>query len=337
MGTDAGFRGARLYKPRGAKGGQGRAGGDDCPREGCASGMAAKTVLITGCSSGLGKAAAERFCAVGWNVAATMRDVDCAAAREFANSPGVLVVPLDVMDGVSVASGVAAAIARFGGVDVLVNNAGVGVLGPLESVAPDALEWQFAINVLGPVRVMQALLPHFRARRAGLIVNVSSVLGRACLPLMSVYQGSKAALESMSETAAMELAPLGVRVKLLEPGGIRTSFFQRGIEGVKMDGQYAGMSRSWREVMQRNAAESFSTVEDVVDVLWKAVTDGEDRLRYVAGEDAESLLQMRKELDDEMYGAAMSRTFGILGEEEGAEATRKAESGNKQGLNDRQE
>ena len=196
-----------------------------------------KTILITGASSGIGLATAKHFQAAGWNVVATMRNPD--SVPELQSLDRLIVLPLDVTDLSSIQAAVNATLEQFGSLDVLLNNAGYGLVGPMEAVTPAQLERQFATNVYGPIYTMQACLPHFRERKAGLIMNVTSVGGRLALPFNSLYHGTKFALEGLSESLALELAPHGIQVKLIEPGGVRTDFAGRSLDwlqAARLDG-----------------------------------------------------------------------------------------------------
>jgi NADP-dependent 3-hydroxy acid dehydrogenase YdfG len=170
-----------------------------------------KTVLITGCSSGFGRATAQVFSNNGWNVVATMRDV--RGADDLANDHNMLVARLDVQDRSSIAEAVERAIECFGRIDALVNNAGFGLHGIFETSSPEKIQEQFDVNLFGVMNVTRALLPHFRANRGGTIVNISSGAGVFTLPLISLYCASKFALEGFSEALTYELAPLGITVK----------------------------------------------------------------------------------------------------------------------------
>ena len=181
-----------------------------------------QTVLITGASSGIGKAAAALFADRGWNVVATMRNPDDGA--DLAGPDNVLVSRLDLLDGDSISAAVGAGLERFGRIDVLVNNAGYGAYGPLEATPMSVIRRQFDVNLFGLVETIQKVLPAMREQRSGVIVNVSSVGGRMTYPLGSLYHGSKWAVEGLSEALHYELSTLGIRVKLVEPGGVNTDF-----------------------------------------------------------------------------------------------------------------
>lgn len=181
-----------------------------------------QTILITGASSGIGKATARLFADRGWNVVATMRNTEDGV--ELAARDNVFVATLDLLDSDSIATAVSSGIERFGAIDVLLNNAGYGAYGPLEATPMPVLRRQFDVNVFGLVETIKAVLPSMRAQGSGVIINVSSVGGRMTFPLGSLYHGSKWAVEGLSEALHFELAALGIRVKLIEPGGVNTDF-----------------------------------------------------------------------------------------------------------------
>ena len=179
-----------------------------------------KTVLITGCSSGIGEATAKYFAAQGWSVAATMRNP--AATESFKDVPNVKVVALDVTDKASVEKAVAETLSAFGQIDALVNNAGYGLFGPFELASDEAIARQFKTNVFGLFDVTRAVLPTMRAQHSGVIVNVSSIGGLTTFPMNSLYHATKFALVGFSESLSFELAPFGIQVKIVAPGGVAT-------------------------------------------------------------------------------------------------------------------
>jgi NAD(P)-dependent dehydrogenase (short-subunit alcohol dehydrogenase family) len=183
-----------------------------------------RTAVVTGTSSGFGRLTAEALAADGWRVYATMRDVAGrnAGAAGALRAKGIHVVELDVLSDASVASAADAILAEAGAPDVLVNNAGNAFFGMLEAFTPAAVERQYATNVVGPLRVNRAFLPAMRGRKAGLIVFVSSIVGRLVLPGGGVYGSSKFALEALAETASYELAPFGIDVAIVQPGAYPT-------------------------------------------------------------------------------------------------------------------
>jgi len=194
------------------------AAGTQAVATGFASGTA-KTALITGCSSGIGRAVATVFARNGWNVIATLREADGTAAKDLAAIDGVIVTRLDVQDPQSITRAIESGIHRFGNIDALINNAGFGLFGLFEATPPEKIQQQFDVNVFGVMAVARAVLPHFRKNKGGVIVNVSSGAGLFTLPMISLYCASKFALEGFSEALAYELASQNIGVKIVEPHG----------------------------------------------------------------------------------------------------------------------
>jgi NAD(P)-dependent dehydrogenase (short-subunit alcohol dehydrogenase family) len=269
-----------------------------------------QTILITGASSGIGKAAARHFQAQGWNVIATMRNRDDGS--EFFGTANVLVTALDVTKPETISAAVAGGLDRFGRIDVLLNNAGYGAYGPLEAFSMARIERQFDTNVIGLLAVTKAVLPHFRAQRSGTIVNISSIGGQMTFPLGTLYHGTKFAVEGLSEALHYELDPLGVKVKIIEPGMINTDFGGRSFEFAMDENlpEYAPTVAAMQTAMGTCSA-SPSEPEIVAEVIWSAVTDGSARLRYRAGADAEALLDARKAQTDETFIGTMKRNMGL--------------------------
>lgn len=271
-----------------------------------------KTILITGTSSGLGRATARYFQAKGWNVVATMRAPE--QESELTGLERVLVTRLDVQDTASIDTAVQAGLARFGRIDVLLNNAGYGAYGPLEATPAEKVRRQFEVNVLGLVATTQALLPHFRANRSGVIVNISSIGGRITFPLGTLYHGTKFAVEGLSEALQYELNPFGVRVKLVEPGGIQTDFGGRSLD-INNDtslAEYQPLFESVLRVLGPMMANG-SQPEQIAEVIYTAATDGTDKLRYEAGADAIQMLANRRAVDDATFFAGMQAQFASAG------------------------
>lgn len=271
-----------------------------------------KTILITGASSGIGKASARLFADKGWNVVATMRDPE--KQTELGQIPDILITRLDVLDLGSIRQAVDAGITRFGRIDALVNNAGYGQYGIFEAIPREKIQQQFDVNVFGVMDVTRALLPHFRANRAGMIVNVSSGAGIFTLPMISLYCASKFALEGFTEALAYELLPLNIGVKLVEPhGGVNeTSFSERSAKDSAIDpllSDYNEFSaRSVRAFANMSAARRISSA-DVAAMIHEAITDGSDRLRYLIGDDARGFIRARHEMTDHDYVNFMRSHF----------------------------
>jgi len=269
-----------------------------------------KTILITGSSSGLGRASAKLFQSKGWNVVATMRTPE--QETELATLDRTLVARLDVQDTASIQAAVEAGLAKFGRIDALLNNAGYGAYGPLEATQLDKIRRQFDVNVLGLLATTKALLPHFRTNRSGTILNVSSMGGRVTFPLGTLYHGTKFAVEGLSEALHYELGPIGVRVKIIEPGGIKTDFGGRSFDFSNDTalGEYQPLVQAVFGVFGP-MMEQASTPEAVAEVIYAAATDGTGQLRYVAGADAAQLLASRGATDDATFLAGMRAQFGL--------------------------
>lgn len=270
------------------------------------------TVLITGTSSGLGRATATLFQAKGWNVIATMRSPDADTA--LTRLDNTLVTRLDVQDEASIGSAITAGLAAFGRIDALVNNAGYGAYGPLETFSTARVRRQFDTNVLGLIATTQALLPHFRANRAGTIVNVSSVGGRIAFPLGTLYHATKFAVEGLSESLQYELAGFGVRVKLVEPGGIRTDFGGRSLDFGNDPAltEYQPLVQSVLDVLGPMLAQG-SSPKAIAEIVFAAATDTSSLLRFEAGADAQRMLGLRRANDDDSFFAGLKAQFGVAG------------------------
>ena len=245
------------------------------------------TVLITGCSSGYGLETARHFHAQGWTVIATMR-----TPREdiLPLSPRVRVLPLDVTR----PDRIAAVIDAAGRVDVLVNNAGIGVIGVFEATPMATVREVFETNTFGVMAMTQAVLPQMRARNAGVIVNVTSSVTLAPMPLAAAYTASKMAIEGFTASLAHELAAFNVRVKLVEPGyGPTTRFTSNG--GSRMEGVFPEAYAAFTDPILASFAQvTIVTKEaDVAEAVYAAATDTSGQLRFPAGPDAVALAQSR--------------------------------------------
>ena len=246
-----------------------------------------KTVLITGCSSGYGLEIARHFHAKGWKVIATMR-----TPREdlLPKSDRMRVVALDVTRPESIAAAIWAA----GPIDVLVNNAGIGVVGAFEATPMSTAREVFETNTFGVMATMQAVVPQFRERRAGVIVNVTSSATLASFPLAGVYTASKTAVEGLTGSVAHELAAFGVRIKLVEPGyGPGTRFAENG--GQRMQGLIPDAYQPFAGPIFAAFANpgAVTTAVDVAETVWQAANDTSDRLHFAAGADAVALAQAK--------------------------------------------
>ena len=274
--------------------------------------MSQQTILITGASTGIGRATAKHFLTQGWNVVATMRTPE--NETELAANENAMVTRLDVTDSASIDNAVAAGIERFGRIDALLNNAGYGAYGPLEAFPMDKIRRQFDTNVIGLLEVTKAVLPHFRANGAGTIVNVSSIGGKMTFPLGTLYHGTKFAVEGLSEALHYELEAAGINVKIVEPGMIATDFGGRSFDFVNDETmtEYQPVVKAlFANWGSEDMAAQASPPELVAEVIWNSVTDGTNTLRYRAGPDAEELLNNRKALDDETFIGGMKAQLGL--------------------------
>ena len=242
-----------------------------------------KTILITGCSSGFGLETARYFLERDWNVVATMRT---PRADILPRSERLRVIALDVTDADSIARAVQAA----GPIDVLVNNAGIGALGALEGTSTATAADIFATNTLGTIAMTRAVLPQFRQRKAGVVVNVTSSVTLTPLPLLSVYTASKAAVNAFTESLALELAQFNVRVALVLPGRApETSFGDNArprIDGAIPEA-YADMAQGVFSAW--GAQTAVTRAADVAEAVWRAATDPSSPTRIPAGADAVAL------------------------------------------------
>jgi NAD(P)-dependent dehydrogenase (short-subunit alcohol dehydrogenase family) len=261
------------------------------------------TVLITGSSSGIGQATARLFTERGWNVAATARNPADLSPLTGAN---LLALPLDVTDEASIASAVAETLARFGSIDVLVNNAGYGLFGPLEGTSTEQLEAQFRTNVFGVAAMIRQVVPLMRQRHAGTIITISSTGGRVASPFAAAYHASKYALEGLCESLRFELKPQGIRVKLVEPGHVKTGFI-RSLSWATHNAYEPHLS-NWRAQVTRSD-DHVRGCEGVARVIFKAARDQSWRLRYPA--QAGPILALHAALPDSLWasmvGAGMNR------------------------------
>lgn len=269
----------------------------------------AQTIFITGASSGIGQQTALLFQQRKWNVVATMRSPEKdTVLRNFTN---VICLRLDVTEERSIKEAVKNAIAHFGRIDVVINNAGYGLIGAFETFDAEQIERQFKTNVFGLMSVMRSVLPHFRANHAGLFINVASFAGRSIFPLYSVYHASKWAVEGFTESLHYEFAQHNIRVKLIEPGIVRTEFWGRSTDRQNHTGvdAYDAYGNPVLDVID-NAARLIAThPQEVATTIWKAANDASPRLRYIIGLDARLTLGARRVLSDKRYTQLINGVF----------------------------
>lgn len=268
-----------------------------------------KTVLITGSSKGIGRAAALLFAKNGWNVVATMRTPE--AEKELNQLENVMVTRLDLEDASSIKNSIQEATDRFGKIDLLVNNAAFGQYGIFEALKPEQIEKQFSVNVFGTMNVIRAVLPHFRAQKGGKIINVSSAGGRIGIPLISMYVSSKFALEGFSEALSYELASQNISLKLVEPGGVATPFHETSAQFFATNPELTSYNVFSEAALNKlgQMGDTMSSAEEVADEIFKAATDNSDQFRYIVGEDAKSWIKDRTSMDDLTFARHMRQLF----------------------------
>ncbi|MDJ1502699.1 SDR family oxidoreductase [Xanthocytophaga agilis] len=269
-----------------------------------------KTILITGASSGIGKETAKLFQSKGWNVIATLRTPE--NETELTTLDNILVTKLDVLDIHSIENAVNEGVRKFGKIDVLLNNAGYGAYGPLESFSRERIIRQFNTNVIGLLDVTKALLPHFRQNKSGVIINISSIGGKMSFPFGALYHGTKFAVEGISESLSYEVEEFGGKVKIVEPGAIATDF-----SGRSFDFSNEASLTEYQSLVEKTLAgmailfQNPSSASVVANVIYEAATDGTDQLRYTAGEDAKVMISNRSQLDDKAFREAVKTQFGF--------------------------
>jgi NAD(P)-dependent dehydrogenase (short-subunit alcohol dehydrogenase family) len=270
------------------------------------SAQKSKTIFITGSSSGLGRAAAKLFASRGWKVIATMRNPE--KEKELASIPGINLIALDITDRHQIDAAAKQAIGA-GGVDVVFNNAGYGMSGPLEGLTDEQIVRIVNTNLMGAIRTTKAFIPHFREKRAGLFINTTSIGGLITVPFNSLYHATKWALEGWSESMAFELNQLGIGLKTIEPGGMKTDFFSRSLDVGRHPAYDTLVDRVMGAITDPKQMASYSTPDQIAEVVYEAATDGKPQLRYVAGPDAKATYASRLQLGDEAFRNAIRQQF----------------------------
>ncbi|MFL9991299.1 SDR family oxidoreductase [Paraburkholderia sediminicola] len=260
-----------------------------------------RVALVAGASKGLGKATVDYFRSRGWSVAATVRDpLNLRLERSDSDLFGVR---LDFSDHESVRNAVAEVEERFGHIDVLVNNVGTGHAGPLEAMEIPTLQKHFETNVLGAILVAQAVLPGMRLRHAGTIVNVISIAGQLGMPFMAPYTAANSALEGLAESWSYELAPFGIKVRLVESAGIRIGFQHEWTSVAPYERDVSAI----RQNMTEMAPEPLLP-EKVASVIYRAAVTPRSKLRFRT-DDAYALILIKSLLPDSIGQALLRRMF----------------------------
>jgi NAD(P)-dependent dehydrogenase (short-subunit alcohol dehydrogenase family) len=277
---------------------------------------AQNVALVTGSSSGIGFETALLLARNGFKTYASMRDLKKSKdITQIANKEKLplQVVQLDVIDHKSIREAIDKVVEENKRIDVLVNNAGYGLLGALEDLSIEEIKVQFETNFFGVVRVTQQVLPVMRKQNTGIIVNVSSVGGRIGIPGLSAYHSTKFALEGLSESISYELEPFGIRVVIIEPGVIRTNIINSSIIAKKAldpKSPYFSLMKKLEnnfKSMMENATAS-SPPEEVAKIVLQAVTSESPQLRYAVGNDAITLLQAKR-MSDAEFGDLIKQQF----------------------------
>lgn len=269
-----------------------------------------KTVLITGTSSGIGKATVYEFAKMGWNVIATQRNPE--KENDFNNLHNVKMYALDVTDLESIKQTMAAAQKEFGNIDVVVNNAGYGVDGVFEEMSDDIIEKQFNTNVFGLMRVTREAIKLMRPKGGGTIIQISSMGGKITFPLYSIYHATKFAVEGFTESLHYELAQFNINMKLIEPGPIVTDFYGRSRQFIKPTNtnQYDGFIQKFNQAAEK-VMKNAEGPDVVAQVIYKAATDNSAQIRYAVGKPGPMLLRLRKLLSDKLYFLLVRKSYNL--------------------------
>jgi NAD(P)-dependent dehydrogenase (short-subunit alcohol dehydrogenase family) len=263
------------------------------------------TIFITGASTGLGKATAKLFASKGWNVIATMRNIE--NGKELSEFENITILKLDVTNLNEIKSTVADAIKKHN-IDVVFNNAGYGIKGPLEGITDEQLVLQINTNLLGVIRVTKEFTSYFREKRKGLFITTTSIGGLITVPLNSAYHATKWALEGWSESMTFELNQFGIDIKTVSPGFINTDFSKRSLVLAHHEA-YSEIEEKVSKVMTDPSRANASTAEQIALVVYEAATDDKKQLRYLAGNDAKSIYAQRLAAGDEVFRNGINQLF----------------------------
>lgn len=270
-----------------------------------------RVAVVTGASSGIGYETSLTLARNGFVTYATMRSLNkgenIKSAAEEEKLP-LKIVQLDVTDDESVKDAMQSIISEASGIDVLVNNAGYGLVGALEDLAMEEIKSQYGTNLFGVIRVTQAVLPIMRKQKSGIIVNISSAAGRFAIPGQSAYVSTKFAIEGLSESIAYELEPFGIKVVLIEPGIVKTSMANNMVIAKKSQDPSSPYYRLIENAVSsiEHGLETRSSPDVVAKVVLKAVTSENPNLRYLAGKDIETWMEAKRSMPDEEFHKMMS-------------------------------
>jgi short-subunit dehydrogenase len=269
-----------------------------------------KTVMITGTSSGIGKATVLEFAKMGWNVIATQRTPE--KETDFNKYPTVKMYAMDVTNLDSIKNTISQAKKDFGNIDVIVNNAGYGVDGAFEAMSDDVIEKQFNTNVFGLMRVTREAIKHMRPNGGGTIIQISSMGGKITFPLYSIYHATKFAVEGFTESLHYELRQFNIKMKLIEPGPIVTDFYGRSRQFIKPTdtNQYDGFIQKFNEAAEKVMKDAEGP-EVVAKIIYKSATDNSNQMRYAVGKPGPLLLMLRKLLSDKLYFLMVRKSYNL--------------------------
>jgi short-subunit dehydrogenase len=269
-----------------------------------------KTVIITGSSSGIGKAAVLTFAQAGWNVAATMRNPE--KENDFKALKNVKLYSLDVTNTFSIQNALQLVKHDFKTIDAVVNNAGFGVDGIFEAMSDEIIEKQFNTNVFGLMRVTRESIKIMREQKSGTIVQIASMGGRLAFPAYSIYHGTKWAVEGFTESLQYELKQFNIQVKLIEPGAVKTEFYGKSRQFVKPD--YTNEYDSFIQKAEKVSMDAGDKGEDpslVAQAILKAANDTSNKLRFPVGKPAPMLLWLRKKIPDTWFFGIVKSSYKI--------------------------
>ena len=269
-----------------------------------------KTVLITGTSSGIGKATVFEFAKNGWNVIATQRKPE--QEKDFNKLLNVKLYPLDVTDLDSIKQTLSQVISDFGNIDVIINNAGYGVDGAFEEMSDEIIEKQFNTNVFGLMRVTREAIKHMRPNGGGTIIQISSMGGKITFPLYSIYHATKFAVEGFTESLHYELAQFNIKLKLIEPGPIVTDFYGRSRQFIKPTNtnEYDGFIKKFNNAAQKVMKEAEGP-DVVAKMIFKVASENSNQMRYAVGKPGPMLLVLRKLLSDKLYFLMVRKSYNL--------------------------
>ena len=263
-----------------------------------------KVAIVTGSATGIGYETAVHLAKNGFHTYATMRNLQKAnGITEMAKTENLplSLIQLDVTDDISVTKAIDTVINESGRIDVLVNNAGYGLVGSVEDMSIEEMKAQYETNIFGVFRVTKAVLPHMRKQHGGSIVNISSIAGRIALPLYSAYVSTKFAVEGLSESMAYELEPFGIKVAIIEPGAIKTNFRrEQAVKGSSEDSPYSSMMQSPSKAIEKMLKHRLYP-EEVAKTIIQAIENPKPKLRYIVGKDAEELIELRRKSSDKDF------------------------------------